>query len=67
LRVGALVAAESDIRALVERAALPHEAIEILDAARPDASVTPDEVGGLLSAVGRIIAAVGRNEPRLGV
>jgi hypothetical protein len=66
LRAGASAADEADIRSLVDRAVLTPEALEILELAQPNASAAPDDVDKLLSAVGRVLAAVGRNEPRLG-
>ncbi|MFI5013523.1 MAG: DEAD/DEAH box helicase [Hyphomicrobiales bacterium] len=63
---GGGAAADTDIRRLVERAALPSEALAVLEATAPSASLaTPDDVASLLSATARIMAAVRRNEPRL--
>ncbi len=66
LPAGAATAADADIRALVERDAMPPEALVILDATQSGASTAPRDVDSLLSAAGRVLAAVGRNEPRLG-
>ena len=64
LPVGATTAADADIRSLVERNALLPEALVILDATQSTAA--PD-VNSLLSAAGRVLAAVVRNDPRLGI
>ena len=59
---------DGDIRRLVEQAALPAEALTILDAANP--AVMPATASGvepLIAATGRILATIRRNEPRLHV
>jgi hypothetical protein len=57
-RGGAATAVEGDIRRLVEQAALPPEAMTILDALNPAVAVEP-----LIAATTRILATVRRNEP----
>jgi hypothetical protein len=64
LAAGATTAADADIRGLVEHDALLPEALVILDATQ---STAPPDINSLLSAAGRVLAAVGRNEPRLGI
>jgi hypothetical protein len=59
-------ATNADIRGLVERDVLPPEALVLLEAAQPSVSPVPRDVDSLLSAAGRLLAAVGRNEPRFG-
>jgi hypothetical protein len=57
---------DADIRRLVEQAALPAEALTILDAANP--AVMPATASGvepLIAATGRILATIRRNEPSL--
>ena len=57
---------DGDIRRLVEQAALPAEALTILDAANP--AVMPATASGvepLIAATGRILATIRRNEPSL--
>jgi hypothetical protein len=63
LPVGATTAVDADIRGLVERDALLPEALVVLDATR---STAPPDVNSLFSAAERVLAAVVRNEPRLG-
>jgi hypothetical protein len=64
---GATTAADSDIKRLIEACSLPAEALTILDATRsPAAARDAQDVGLLITAAGRVFAAVSRNEPRLG-
>jgi hypothetical protein len=49
----------------VERGVLPPEALGIIDAGSSISSA-PGDVKALLSAAGRVLATVCRNEPRLG-
>ena len=61
---------ESDngIRGLIDDAALPAEALTILDAANSrDAPATPVSVEPLIAATARILATVRRNEPGLSI
>lgn len=55
--------AGADVRYLVERNVLGAEALDLLDAAQPDAALP--EVATLLSTAGRILAEAARNEPKL--
>ena len=58
--------ADGAIRSLVEQAALPPEALTILDAAKRGAPPEgKDEVERLIAATTRILASVRRNEPGL--
>jgi len=66
LPAGASTATDADTRALVERAALPPETLAILDAIPLSAPAAPNDIEPLLSAAGRVLAVVGRNEPPLG-
>jgi hypothetical protein len=59
-------AANADIHRLVERGALPTEALGLLDATRSaSGAATVDDVAPLLSSTTRILTAIGRNEPSL--
>jgi hypothetical protein len=58
--------ADGDIRRLVDEAALPAEALTVLDAA--NSAVAPaaaSAVEPLIAATARILASVRRNEPNL--
>jgi hypothetical protein len=60
------VGADGDIRRLIEEAALPSEALAILDAAEPGAPLADASgVEPLIACAARILATVRRNEPRL--
>jgi superfamily II DNA or RNA helicase len=54
-----------DIRALVERGAMPPEATLILDGVRSEAAATSDGLASMQSGIERILGTIGRNEPRL--
>ncbi len=63
---GAPVAADADIGRLVERGALPAEALGLLDAVRSaPRGATVEDVAPLLSSTSRILTAIQRNEPSL--
>ena len=63
----ASMAADSDIRRLVEGSSLPAETLALLDATRPRKPPREgQDIGSLVSAASRVVASVSRNEPRLG-
>jgi hypothetical protein len=60
--------ADGDIRRLVDAAALPAEALTVLDATNSTVGpATASDVEPLIAATARILASVRRNEPGLNV